>query len=984
MGSLASMYVSIGANTAGFEKSIARTERTMQRVSKQRTQIPIDAHEKTVRRRAAASQPRDERGRFVAKPSIAEPAAQTAAQPIAAQAIAPVNTDAMTQVADALEQSAASVAALLEKAGYRLENVAQAFSDTIVKGATTAVEKLVSAKVGAGYGKLSTSLIKTAGAYVERVGTARIAWEQIYNKQLEMGKSEETARETANTLMAQQVGQMAGFLSKAQAAYRVVKENAQGIGAAFTRVGKQVGDMVGSWAKIFDFGKKTAAASAEVSNNTAAKSGGKWWAAGAAALGTMAASATAIYATFASIRIAWAAISGLFSAAASVLNGIVGIVGGILGAFGSVFSALGSALTSAIGAVGELLGAIGEIGVAILSQIAKPFMWVGSQIMGVAQSVFDYIMDGLRSAAGFIKGVLMGAVVAYLGKLTYDSGIIGKTLQDLRVMTRGGKQVRYDERGEEISEPQTGILTEAVERSSAAIKRFTDALQKTFGKMFEAIDTSAIVAALSGFIDKTLAYVQQMLPAIGTAVLKSLSVIVSIIDSAVGIVRAAFSGDWGGMKAMALETGARISDALAGLLGMVAPYLDQLIDRVAIIGADLLTALGSVMASIETTVRGAMAGVIRAVAWAAGMVADGAAIAASATLGGIDALAQAFPTFASAGGNLFDQNYKPSNMAGEAMEGIYTANIQLQQAMGTAARKVESPETGSGVTDYVLAKAGQLRDAASQDGGLGLTATAADALKSAADTMRDQAAKIAPNAQKQYGGTLDPVQKAIAALQAMLGQGSVVAQQGKVVDAAAAAAQKRDRDLGQGTTGVETVLGTVNLASGAASKAQQIAGKQLSEAEKQTRILEESNKLLQANDPAKYVQVRDEDGYLVSMLESYTKLVTRVDAAGKQTTEREAMSQAEISAVNEAVNVLARSVLGERNVDASGVDLSVLSPQVLTQAYKDAQAQTEKSVREFAAASAVKSQEEQNLAMAANRWLSQIADNTKGGFIPLQ
>ena len=219
------------------------------------------------------------------------------------------------------------------------------------RAADVFVSKIQKAKIGGG-GSFAASLLSGTAKYLTRIGEAKIAWEAVYNAQLEGGATVAEATNKANEVQAQAVAAMSSGFTKLHA----------GASALGLRLGVGEGGV-------------------------------------AAALGVAAAGAGALFLGFKGVTM--------------IAGGIGGIVGGIGSAFSSItgiLSSVGSALSSAfsfvwdIGAniISSIGGALSYVGGLIGDTFSSAFGYVRDIVGGV----FSWMKNTVFSAVGAWLGTV--------------------------------------------------------------------------------------------------------------------------------------------------------------------------------------------------------------------------------------------------------------------------------------------------------------------------------------------------------------------------------------------------------------------------------------------------------------------------------------------------------------------------------------------------------------------------------------------------
>ena len=933
MATIGTLAVEISASTDGFTRSMRETTTAMDRFAQSGVDVELGLDSDRALRDVERL-----------KKQVGESSLAMQGEAIEMPTL---NLDSFEEVADILIDSA------------------EAFETKMMKAIDLMIAKLKTATIGNSRGaNLFVALLKGSAQYVVNLGAAKVAWESVYNAELRAGKTAEEAQRSADINQAAAVAASTSGITKVIKGMTAIKDRAvaafaplrnfngaslsAGIGEMAAKFGK-VGEIAGKmFSPIVDVGGK---AINFIGNNI-----GK-------IVGVMVVGGATVYAS-------WKAISGLLS----IIQGIASVVSSIFSAFGSVIAGIGDLFGSVIDIVGSLaeslgavIGAVYEIGAAVVAQIYAPFDYAFGKIGDLWGSVYDTIMGGFSSIKSYILGALTAATMLWLGKIAWDSGIFGQGLAGLNAMFSGGAQNvgRKDASGEIIDEG--GVLQKVAEKASGSIKRFFDTVQKMFGVFFASSgDIISVVAEkVSIAIDWITANMQSF---IASAIDVALY-ITTVLDSTVGFFRALFQGDWSGAGAMALDVGAKITDGLATIISLIAPTLDWIANKVTVVTGVLLEQLGNGFSLIEQQVRQTLGFVAKVMTQIADMVLTvGRYFEQLFQMGKEAYWRMTNPVKATlesvTGSNATKRAVEAGSMFSGADEAIGKLKIFANKTISTS---------GSGAFSKATMELGKDIQKMGTDG-LGLSNILTDGLARLAESARGKRDELDPNAVANYGGTLDPLKNMLEDLKKSLGLGKVIEGQGKLLEN-----DKNAQDLANGggnTLAVDTALGTVKLA-GSFDKTAMLAKNALTEAQRQTMILQQTQKILQDSGVRgeRFVQIQVGDE-AVSMNRLLTKMETRQDLADptKKITQIVPLVGQELVDRIKQIQMIAENQLGGSK-DLESIDfksLSELSPTFLADEVKRGASISDVAKTQFAEGG---DPEQRKLTSETNTILKKIANS---------
>lgn len=991
MATIGTLAVEISASTDGFARSMQTTQSMMEKLSSSAVDVELGLNSDKAMRDVENL-----------KKKVGSTTA-TMQSGSSAPEMPKVNLDSFEEVADILIETA------------------EEFETKMIKTVDLMLAKLKTATIGNSRGaNLFVALLKDSFTYVGRIGEARVAWETVRDAELRVGKTAEEARRSADIWQASAVASSTSGIQKVIKGLKQMRDRTidslkpltefkpSTLMLGIEEIGKKfgvVGEMAGkAFSTVVDVGGK---AINFIGNNI-----GK-------IAGVLVVAGVAVYAS-------WKAISGLLS----VIAGVAGAIGSIFSAFGSVIAGIGDLFGSVIDIVGSLaeslgavIGALYEMGSAIVAQVYAPFDYVFGKIGDMWGSVYDTIMGGFASIKNYILGALTVATLAWLGTLAWDSGVFGRGLAGLKAMMSGGKMAtpKFDASGKEIE--QGGFLQQVAEKSYVSIQKFFNQVQKMFGTFFST--TFDFVKIASDKVSMVVDWVTKNLQAFISKAIDVALYFTSVLDSTVGIFLAMFQGDWSGAGAMALDVVAKVTDGLKEIIKVVAPVIDWIIDNGTVLAGKLIAIVGVGIEQIESVMRTVAGAILNGVATVIGLITDVVAKASeyydivsgaemdvpirtasdaqkaqSGSMTGNfesslgrdldlsddwDLQYRAWISEQRRGSSLFGGEMTtahPDDIANRKRG--YSAGYDVQGAINKASMGITNPQPNQdGVMPQTIAemvmKAGKdIENAGKQ--GLGTAQGIEDALTKLSEISRNKADELDPDRQEKFGGRLDPLKQVLEDLKKSLGTGKVVDPLGAIVDTL-----DKTKDVAGGgstTASIDTALGTVKMA-GSFDKQAMMQKNQLTEAQKQTMILQKMQDLLNnsGKNGENFTQVKDSSGNMVSVSKELTKMVTRMDVndpTGQKTiTAPEMLTGMELEKRMADLKLIAENMLGGQK-DMSGVDMQGIlnsDPEFLRRTVQESSAISSESKAKFADGG---DPEQRKLINETNTILKKIASSKNG------
>ena len=949
MATIGTLAVEIRASTDGFARSMQTTQSMMEKLSSSAVEVELGLNSDKAMRDVENL-----------KKKVGSTTA-TMQSGSSAPEMPEVNLDSFEEVADILLETA------------------EEFETKMIKAIDLMLAKLKTATIGNSRGaNLFVALLKDSVSYVGRIGEARVAWETVRDAELRVGKTAEEARRSADIWQASAVASSTSGIQKVIKGLTSIRDRTIDSLKPFTEfkpttlmtgieeIGKKfgvVGEMAGkAFSTVVDVGGK---AINFIGNNI-----GK-------IAGVLVVAGVAVYAS-------WKAISGLLS----VIAGVASVISSIFSAFGSVIAGIGDLFGAVIDIVGSLaeslgavIGALYEVGSAILAQVYAPFDYVFGKIGDMWGSVYDTIMGGFASIKNYILGALTVATLAWLGTLAWDSGVFGRGLAGLKAMMSGGKMAtpKFDASGKEIE--QGGFLQQVAEKSYVSIQKFFNQVQKMFGTFFAT--TYDFVKIASDKVSMVVDWLTKNLQAFISKAIDVALYFTSVLDSTVGIFLAMFQGDWSGAGAMALDVVAKVADGMASVVRLVATPLDFIVDHVVKFLGQIMTWLGENGKSVESVIFQIMGQVLNVIRKVAEVVVDVMATINSGTMGAIDNFRNAFPTVVSIMDGTFTEytgmDARPdSNLAKDTTQAIYDRTVGALDKMGIVSSKLIGGGYKGMSTDFLTKSGKEMTEMGTS--GLGTGKMLEDALAKLAEVSRNKAKELDPKAQEKFTGALDPLKQVLEDLKKSLGTGKVVDPLGAIVDTL-----DKTKDVAGGgstTASIDTALGTVKMA-GSFDKQAMMQKNQLTEAQKQTMILQKMQDLLNnsGKNGENFTQVKDSSGNMVSVSKELTKMVTRMDVndpTGQKTiTAPEMLTGMELEKRMADLKLIAENMLGGQK-DMSGVDMQGIlnsDPEFLRRTVQESSAISSESKAKFADGG---DPEQRKLINETNTILKKIASSKNG------
>ena len=453
----------------------------------------------------------------------------------------------------------------------------------------------------------------------------------------------------------------------------------------------------------------------------------------------------------------------------AIAGGIGGIVGGIGSAFTSitgVISSVGSALTSAFSFVWD-------IGAEIVSSIGGALSYVGGLIGDTFSSAFGYVRDIVGGVFSWMKNTVFSAVGAWLGTVSLGVGVLAIA------GARLGKSAGQTTKAADDPTKDFGFLQNVIEKSGDAIGRFIDKVQMLVGGWFAGAGDLVGIAAgyLSSAIDWVIPKLQSVIVSVLTGVLK----VISIADSIAGAVYALFSGDFAAAGAMVINAAVKVVEAIQGIITMLAPQINWIVSKVAMLAGGVLSLVAKGFAYIESPIKTVVGFIMTAASKILGAVIEVAAL-------GMEYFGDTGSSKALLGARAFkDQlSLEGGKMSRRADSGSWSA------ALESAAKTIG--DSGAAGIDAAGAMNGVLGDLNTW--------------------LKGVSTNLDSGAESKFGGLLNPAKDAIEKLIATLGGGSILGAD------APAAADAEKKNGASAVDSIDSVVGSIKVGADIAADLQ--------------------------------------------------------------------------------------------------------------------------------------------------------------------
>ena len=458
-----------------------------------------------------------------------------------------------------------------------------------------------------------------------------------------------------------------------------------------------------------------------------------------------------------------------FKGVSAIAGGIGGIVGGIGSAFTSitgVISSVGSALTSAFSFVWD-------IGAEIVSSIGGALSYVGGLIGDTFSSAFGYVRDIVGGVFSWMKNTVFSAVGAWLGTVSLGVGVLAIA------GARLGKSAGQTTKAADDPTKDFGFLQNVIEKSGDAIGRFIDKVQMLVGGWFAGAGDLVGVAAgyLSSAIDWVIPKLQSVIVSVLTGVLK----VISIADSIAGAVYALFSGDFAAAGAMVINAAVKVVEAIQGIITMLAPQINWIVSKVAMLAGGVLSLVAKGFAYIESPLKTVVGFIMTVGAKIFDVILD---IAATA------------------------MEYFGDTGSSKALNGARSAQMQMSLEGGKMSRSADS-----GSWSAALESAAKT---IGDSGAAGIDAAGAmnGVLGDLNTWLKGVSTNLDSGAESKFGGLLNPAKDAIEKLIETLGGGSILG-----ADAPAAADAEKQKGA-SAVDSIDSVVGSIKVGADIAADLQ--------------------------------------------------------------------------------------------------------------------------------------------------------------------
>ena len=485
------------------------------------------------------------------------------------------------------------------------------------------------------------------------------------------------------------------------------------------------------------------------------------------------------------LGVAAAGAGGLFLAfkgVSSVAGGIGVVVGGIGSAFSSItgiLSSVGSALTSAFSFVWD-------IGANIISSIGGALSYVGGLIGDTFSSAFGYVRDIVGGVFSWMKNTVFSAVGAWLGTVSLGVGVLAIA------GARLGKSAGATKKADDDPTKDFGFLQNVIEKSGDAIGRFIDKVQMLVGGWFAG--SGDLVGTAAGYLSNAIDWVIPKLQSVIVNVLTGILKVISIADSIAGAVYALFNGDFRAAGAMVINAAVKVVEAMQGIITMLAPQINWIVSKVAMLAGGVLSLVAKGFAYIESPLKTVFGFIMTVGAKIFDVILD---IAATA------------------------MEYFGDTGSSKALNGARSAQMQMSLEGGKMSRSA-----GSGSWSAALESAAKT---IGDSGAAGIDAAGAmnGVLGDLNTWLKGVSTNLDSGAESKFGGLLNPAKDAIEKLIATLGGGSILG-----ADAPGAA----DAEKQKGATSVDSIDSVVGSIKVGADVAADLQKKTVTE-QKKTNVL---------------------------------------------------------------------------------------------------------------------------------------------------
>ena len=496
-----------------------------------------------------------------------------------------------------------------------------------------------------------------------------------------------------------------------------------------------------------------------------------------------------------------------FKGVSAIAGGIGGIVGGIGSAFTSitgVISSVGSALTSAFSFVWD-------IGAEIVSSIGGALSYVGGLIGDTFSSAFGYVRDIVGGVFSWMKNTVFSAVGAWLGTVSLGVGVLAIA------GARLGKSAGATKKADDDPTKDFGFLQNVIEKSGDAIGRFIDKVQMLVGGWFAG--SGDLVGTAAGYLSNAIDWVIPKLQSVIVSVLTGVLKVISIADSIAGAVYALFSGDFAAAGAMVINAAVKVVEAMQGIITMLAPQINWIVSKVAMLAGGVLSLVAKGFAYIESPLKNTLGFVMNVSVKIYEAVVDIVSIA--------NELVKIFIDIADSL-NVLGLDNPVLDMTKAVVSGVSQSieNARGLQNAGSLAAEKMTGSASSGTWAVALESAAK---SIGDSGAAGIDAAGAmnGVLGDLNTWLKGVSTNLDSGAESKFGGLLNPAKDAIEKLIETLGGGSILG-----ADAPGAA----DAEKQKGATSVDSIDSVVGSIKVGADVAADLQKKTVTE-QKKTNVL---------------------------------------------------------------------------------------------------------------------------------------------------
>ena len=112
-----------------------------------------------------------------------------------------------------------------------------------------------------------------------------------------------------------------------------------------------------------------------------------------------------------------------------------------------------------------------------------------------------------------------------------------------------------------------------------------------------------LVGVAAGYLSSAIDWVIPKLQSVIVSVLTGVLKVISIADSIAGAVYALFSGDFAAAGAMVINAAVKVVEAMQGIITMLAPQINWIVSKVAMLAGGVLSLVAKGFAYIESPLK---------------------------------------------------------------------------------------------------------------------------------------------------------------------------------------------------------------------------------------------------------------------------------------------------------------------------------------------------------------------------------------------